>query len=98
MWRWGTGHESSAATSAVGADLTSIGDGETSRATGAHRLERDVPLAGTRSKACSPARRRVPPATVHACTWYFRLLLKWAIVGVIVGMRSLSERLNSPDG
>jgi len=36
--------------------------------------------------------RRGPLAAVRGCTWYFRLLLKGAIAGVIVGVRSLSER------
>ena len=36
-----------------------------------------------------------PRATVRARTWYFRLLLKGTIAGVIVGVRSLSE-IRSP--
>jgi len=35
---------------------------------------------------------------VRGCTWYFRLLLKEAIAGVIVGVRSLSERFDPPVG
>ena len=39
-----------------------------------------------------------PLAAVRGCTWYFRLLLKGAIAGVIVGVRSLSERSDPPVG
>jgi hypothetical protein len=40
---------------------------------------------------------RVPLAAVPGCTWYFRLLLKGTIAGVIVDTRSLGEG-PIPDG
>lgn len=78
---------------AVGAE-TLAGDGPA----GGLRVEPEEDgLDGEPIRTVRHAGRGVPPAAVRACTWYFRLLLKWAVAGVIVGVRSLSERSKSPE-
>jgi hypothetical protein len=68
-----------------------------SPATGLRVEPEEDGLDGEPIRTVRHAGRGVPPAAVRACTWYFRLLLKWAVAGVIVGVRSLSERSKSPE-